>query len=193
MALIVEQHVVADMYPVGDTAISAGMLVAMNPAGDGDIIPATSALDDSVIGIAGDSAVTSGQTTAYSSEVVIGADDSDTARSRWTSNRVSDMYNETLASGKITVYNGGGKFWISSDLVDSPTGVAPGDGLAAATGGKWVEVADNSGGVQVALCVGKPALYPSGVPGAGTDAINGSTALGNSSDSNNWVPISLRI
>ena len=41
------------------------------------------------------------------------------AGSRWTENRVSDFYDETKASDKITVYNGGGKFWISSTLFDS--------------------------------------------------------------------------
>ena len=193
MALIVEQHVVADMYPVGDTAIQAGMLVAMDPtAGTGVIIPATTALQDSVIGIAGDSMLTTaGQTTAYSAQVTVGASDADTARTRWTANRVSDAYDETLASGKITVYNGGGKFWISENLVTDIATIVPGDGLTADDGGMWEEEDDNSQGEQVALCVGVPAVYPSGVPG--TDTTDGSIALANAGTNNLWMPISLKI
>jgi hypothetical protein len=195
MALIVEQHVIADMYPVAAAAfvsgISAGMLVTLNAAGEA--IQATTSLMDSVIGIAGDSILTTaGQTTAYSAEVVVGAQDSDTARTRWTSNRVSDMYDEAAASGKITVYNGGGKFQISADLL-SPVAntIVPGDGLIATDGGLWDEVTDNAAGDQVALCVGVPSAYPSGVPG--TDTADGSIELANGSVGNLWVPISLRI
>ena len=109
MALIVEQHVVADMYPVSaaarTTGISAGMAVALNAAGE--VIQGTTALKANIIGIAGDSLLTAaGQTTAYSAQVTVGSDDADTARRRWTANRVSDAYDETLASGKMTVYNG---------------------------------------------------------------------------------------
>lgn len=198
MALIVEYHVVADMYPVGSTAISAGMLVAMNPSSDsGEIIPATTALKDSVIGIAGDSALASAaQTTAYSDTVVVGATPTPTttAKTRWTSNRVSDFYNETTASGKITVYNGGGKFWVSEDLVTSISTIKPGDGLKADDGGMFEEVANNADGDQAAICVGLPRLYPTGVPG--TDTTDGSIALGNSANSgttNLWMPIALRV
>lgn len=194
MALIVEYHVIADMYPVGSTAIKAGMLVAMDPAGTGVIIPATTALKDSVIGIAGDSALASAaQTTAYSDTVVIGATatPTSTAQTRWTENRVSDFYNETTASGKITVYNGGGKFWVSEDLVTSISTVAPGDGLKADDGGMYEEVANNADGDQVAMCVGAARTYPSGVPG--TDTTDGSIALGNAGTNNYWLPIVLRV
>lgn len=194
MALIVEYHVVADMYPVGATAIKAGMLVAMDPASDGSIIPATTALKDSVIGIAGDSALTSAaQTTAGSAQVVIGATPagSTSGTSRWTSNRVSDFYNETAASRKITVYNGGGKFWVSEDLVTSISTIKPGDGLIADDGGMYEEVTNNANGDQVAMCVGAASKYPSGVPG--TDTTDGSIALANAGTSDYWLPIVLRV
>jgi len=86
MALIVEYHVVADMYPVSDSVISAGMLVSLNA--NGQVIPTVAAADTG-FGIAGDSALDAeGQTTAYSASVVIGANGAGT---RFTSNRVSDF------------------------------------------------------------------------------------------------------
>ena len=113
MALIVEYHVVADMYPVGAASITAGMLV--QNAANGVVAAPTGAAVGTLLGIAGDSALDeAGQTTAYSAEVTIGANG---AGSRYTENRVSDFYDETVASQKITVYNGGGKFWISDDLL----------------------------------------------------------------------------
>jgi len=190
MALIVEQHVVADMYTVGDTAIQAGMPLAFDT--DGTVIPGSVANTAKIIGIAGDSYLTSaGQTTAYSAQVTIGADDADTARTRWTSNRVSDMYDETLASGKMTVYNGGGKFWISDNLVGTPAGVDAGDLLEAGANGTFVE--GTTAGEVIAIAVGAAQLYPSGVPGAGTGATDGSIAIGTSSDNNLWVPIILKV
>ena len=188
MALIVEQHVVADMYPVGTTAISAGMPLMFDT--DGNVIPTNAADLTTVIGIAGDSFLTTeGQTTAYSAQVVIGATDADTARRRFTSNRVSDMYNETLASGKMTVYNGGGKFWISDDLVTGEGTMNAGDLLEAAANGQYV--AGATAGEVIALVTGVAQQYSSGVPG--TDTPDGSNALGTSTDNNRWVPISLRI
>lgn len=187
MALIVEQHVVADQYPVGSTAIQAGMLLSM--VNDGTVIPASQGVKI-VIGIAGDSALTTaGQTTAYSAQVVIGSDDADTARRRWTSNRISDMFDETVASGKITVYHGGGKFWISDDLITGELAIDAGELLESETGGHWAT--GNSAGEVVAVCVGHAQQYPSGVPG--TDTPDGSIALGTSTSGNNWLPIILRI
>jgi len=182
MALIVEYHVVADMYPVGATAITAGMqvnitggLVVPTPVGAGVATP---------IGIAGDSALDAeGQTTAYSASLVIGANG---AGSRWTSNRVSDFYDETTASQKITVYNGGGKFWISDDLFDDAANVVAGDllGRSATIAGEWLEVAVGTD-LQLAIAVGSNQAYDSGVPG--TDLSQGSMTLGN------YIPIILRI
>ena len=193
MALIVGQHVIADHYPIAvDTTVSAGMLVELSA---GLIIPATTS-SVNAIGVAGDSNVTNTQTTAYSAEVVIGSQDADTARTRWTSNRVSDMYNETLGSGRITVYHGGGKFWISDDLVDDNPDIAAGDKLAvsATTAGEWGETATNTVGDFIAIAVGAPQLYPSGVPGAiVNDSVNGSMAIGTPTDHNMWLPVVLRI
>ena len=184
MALIVEYHVVADMYPVDtSTSISAGMLVDLTAAGVARPCP-TGAVATAPIGIAGDSSLNAaGQTTAYSAQVVIGADGAGT---RWTENRVSDFYDETVASQKITVYNGGGKFHISEDLFDLPNGVVPGEllGRSATTAGEWLEVAIGTD-LQLAIAVGTNSAYDSGVPGTATT--DGSMSLGN------FVPIILRI
>ena len=183
MALIVEYHVNADMYPVGDTAITAGMLVSLNAAGN--IVPTPVGNNQTtVLGIAGDSARTSeGQTTAYSAQVVLGADGANT---RYTENRVSDFYNETEASDKITVYHGGGKFWISDDLWDNDGANVAINGLvgrSATTAGEWLETGATAG-QEVGIAVGALQDYPSGVPG--TD-IDGSITLGE------YVPVVLRI
>lgn len=188
MALIVEYHVNADMYDVGASAISAGMLVSFAAGG---VVPTPTAdtAAKTALGIAGDSALAAeGQTTAYSDQVTLGASPQiGTAGSRWTENRVSDFYDETTASQKITVYNGGGKFWISEDLIDVPADIAGGELLrpSAATAGYWDDgatVADND---EVGLAVGANQAYDSGVPG--TDTASGSISLGS------YVPVVLRI
>lgn len=184
MALIVEYHVVADMYTVGTEAITAGMLVSLNT--NAQAVPAPIAIDpdQDAIGIAGDSALAAeGQTTAYSANITIGADGGGT---RWTENRVSDFYDETTASQKITVYNGGGKFWIQNTLFDNDgAGCAPGlaTGVSGTTAGEWRDATQTNDDI-VGLCVGDSQTYPSGVPGT---AVDGSISLGT------YVPVILRI
>ena len=179
MALIVEYHVVADMYPVGATAISAGMNVTLVA---GLVVPATANVAVA-IDIAGDSRLSAaGQTTAYSDQLTIGASG---GGSRWTENRVSDFYDETLASQKITVYNGGGKFWISEDLFDAPAAIVALNLLqTGATAGFYATGAGTGPNDHIATVVGASQAYPSGVPG--TD-VTGSITLGN------YIPIILRI
>jgi len=185
MALIVEYHVIADMYPVSSSAVTAGMIVTLNSAGQ--IVPAptsTSSPKVRSIGIAGDSSLTSaGQSTAYSAQVVIGANGAGT---RWTENRVSDFYDETVASQKITVYNGGGKFWISEDLFDAASSVAPGTalGISGTTAGEWEDSSVTDDDI-CAIAVGSNTAYDSGVPGS--DTSDGSISLGN------YVPLVLRL
>jgi len=185
MALIVEYHVVADMYPVNTaSAISAGMLISLT-AGLAVPTPTGGTATKTCLGIAGDSSLNAeGQTTAYSANLVIGADG---AGSRWTENRVSDFYDETMASQKITVYNGGGKFWVSEDLIDVPADIAGGELLrpSAATAGFWDDGATVANNDEVALAVGANTAYDSGVPGTATT--DGSMSLGN------YVPLVLRI
>jgi hypothetical protein len=186
MALIVEYHVIADMYPVGTAAIRAGMTVALGT--DGAVVPsATGQLINTVLGVAGDSALSAeGQTTAYSDNLVIG---SDGAGTRWTANRVSDNFDETLASQKITVYNGGGKFWISDDLFDSDGSTAAINELVGRSGlvaGEWAIGA--TVGQELGICVGAAQSYGSGVPGTEVD---GHLAL-ETAVNNQWIPVVLR-
>ena len=183
MALIVEYHVNADMYPVGTGAISAGMCITLDT--NGLAVPApTGSAGSLVIGVAGDSALSAeGSTTAYSAQVVIGADGAGT---RWTENRVSDFYDEATASQKMTVYNGGGKFWISGDLFDATATIAINTYLipsAGTTAGEWDDA--GSAGTETAIAVGSIQAYDSGVPG--TDTTDGSLSLGN------FAPIILRV
>jgi hypothetical protein len=183
MALIVEYHVVADMYPVGTGAITAGMGVTLDAGGLAVAAPITT-VGKAVFGIAGDSALAvEGQTTAYSASLTIGADG---GGSRWSSNRVSDFYDETTASQKITVYNGGGKFWISDDLFDTGHAVGIGTYIEPSTAGTAGEWDDNStAGAETAIAVGASQAYPSGVPG--TDTTDGSITLGD------YIPVVLRV
>jgi len=184
MALIVEYHVNADMYAVGTSQIEAGMLVGFT---NGLIVPTVANPDSQSIGIAGDSALTAeGQTTAYSAQLTIGANG---AGSRWTENRVSDFYDETSASQKITVYNGGGKFWVSSTLFDN-NGASLAAGMLIGAGtvaGEWTDTAVTDDDV-CALAVGVVQGYDSGVPG--TDVTNGS---GGSMTLGDYGPLVIRI
>ena len=182
MALIVEYHVVADMYTVAAGAITAGMLVSFDANSQCVASPINT---DLAVGIAGDSALAAeGQTTAYSAQVTIGANGAGT---RFTENRVSDFYDETTASQKLTVYNGGGKFWISEDLLDAGTVIAAGEFMrvGAVAAGEWLDGGTNAVGDTVAIAAGPVQAYDSGVPGTAT--ANGSLSLGN------YFPVILRI
>jgi hypothetical protein len=186
MALIVAYHVVADMFPMGTTPITAGMLVKFHT--DGTVIPAT-AHTDNIIGIAGDSDTTAGPNNAYSASLHLGAATTTdnvtytTAESRYTQNRVSDFYNETAASGKITVYHGGGKFYTDQYLASPQTTFAPGVVITAGEGGQVDGYA--SATTKVGYAVAAPAAFSSGVPG--TDTLDNSISLGT------MLPIILKV
>ena len=123
MALIEILHVVADMYPVDPDftdEIVEGTLLTLDSSGNAAICTR----NKRCIGIAGDSQSNTGVNTGnpssdthpntpYSASLIING----SGATRVTSNRVSDFYNETLASGKITVYHSGGVF--ATDLFES--------------------------------------------------------------------------
>ena len=189
MAIIVEQHVVADQYEISDTTITAGMAVKLDS--DGKAVRNTD-VENACIGLAGDSKLEAeGQTTAYGAKVYVGVQDPDalTHNTRWTSNRISDFYDETLASGKITVYNGGGKFWISSDIWTNPDTAAPGYIVVPAAGGQLTASNSWADGKVIGKIVGEAQKVASGVPG--TD-IDGSMSL-NAGTTQEWVPIILSV
>lgn len=180
MALIVEYHVIAAQYKINSalTSIAAGAPVQITTGQE--VIAAT---DDSatVIGIAGDTISSSeGQTTAYSAQLHLGSNGSS---HRWTENRVSDFYNETLASGKLTVYQNGGKFWISSGMFASAP--AAGSKIYAHTAGTTPLDTSGTAANAIAIALAAPTAYSSGVPGV--DTTDGSNTLGD------YVPVILKV
>jgi len=185
MALIEEFHVVATHYPVdpnrSGATIFEGMVAKLLSTGNAEIHDGN--VGRRVMGVFGDSTglstSDSQKATPFSDQITINA----AGQQLSTQNRVSDQSgNETLASGRITVYNGGGQFhtdqYATLDGTDgtsgSPLGFAPGDALYTTTNGT---ATTNSTQAQVfAVCVVAPRAYPSGVPG--TDTADGSLSLG---------------
>ena len=212
MALIEVFHVVASELPIDATDpadIPQGLLVSLDTAGQ--VVPAngdTAAVW--AIGIAGDSR--SQGTTSYTPEsgsslsrnpgtslegaLVIGALG---AQQRYTQNRVADNYNETLASGKMTVYHSGGEFWTDQYEIITAGGVNVANYVPAtrlyssgaetavalegnvARTGRFTDEASTSAQV-VGLTLTAPTAYPSGVPGTqvGFQSGLGGTEGGNS-------------
>ncbi len=218
MALIEVFHVVASSLPidaVNDTDIPQGLVVSLDA--NGNVTPAdgdaanTEAVAQS-IGIAGDSrsggttsytpdsgsALTRNPATATEGTLVTGAYG---AATRFTQNRVADDYNETLASGKMTVYHSGGEFWTDQyEIVDDGAALCeytPASRLyasgatEAAAGpaaadviermGRFTDAASTSTTI-VGYVLTAPTAYPSGVPG--TDV--GFTALPEGGNSLTW-------
>ena len=177
MALIEEFHVVATHYPVqGGETIREGQFVQLDTTGNARLATGVNGILS--LGVSGDSTTTSASTTnkatPFSDQITINAAGSQI----FTQNRVSDNSgNETLASGRITVYNGGGQFHTDQfETLDgaAPINYTPGDELYVSTNGKiTTNVTANQ---QVATVVVAPRAYPSGVPG--TDTPDGSLSLG---------------
>ena len=152
MALIEKFFVIAAEHPMGDTNIKEGQLVTLNSSRE--IIPyAGSGI---VLGIAGD-------TKSTSASAMPGV------YTGWQ-NRVSDGFNETGASGLMTVYHGGGEF-ATDQFEDDVLTAAVGDPLYGSTDGKLQ--AGISGNI-LAVLTRAAGHYISGVPGVD---INGDMAL----------------
>jgi len=180
MALIEVYHVVADYYPVFQTDyVTQGMAVGLYEV-NGETFARPAASTDYVVGIAGDSDEQDGSgANAYSANVVVAAgrntDGTSYGATRSTQNRVADQGNETLASGKLTVYTSGGKF--RTNQIDSTSGafvVGQPLYLSNTQAGK-VTSASTSGKI-IGTIVETLKAFPSGVPGTEVD---GSTSLGN--------------
>lgn len=152
MALIPKFFVVSTEHPVGSSNIKMGQLVKINSSRE--IIPFDGS--GTVLGIAGD-------TKSTSASAMPGV------YSGWQ-NRVSDSFDETAASGLMTVYHGGGEFatdQFEADVLNADVG----DPLYASTDGTLQ--ASVSGNPVAILTLGADS-YPSGVPGVD---INGDMAL----------------
>jgi hypothetical protein len=170
MALIPVQHVIADNFPVDPdwtfaTDIIMGMAITLDADGYVDFVAAAGNM---IVGLAGDTLSDGTAGTPYAADLTIGADGAGT---RSTQNRVADMYDETLASGKMTVYHGGGRFM--TDQYTAGNTFTVGAALYAATNG---EISTTAGtGNIIGMVAAVPGAYPSGVPGTDVD---GSISLG---------------
>lgn len=172
MALIPLYFVVADHYPVAaGQEIIEGQWVKQNT--DGDIVICDTA-GENALGIAGDTKSTSVSGLPTLNAATIGGGDTPgtpVVSTKQFVNRASDSYDETKASGRITVYHSGGKF--ATDKYGTIIST-PGLPLYVNTSGNLTTTSAGAA-VVVARLTKAPADYPSGVPG--TD-VNGSITLG---------------
>ena len=180
MALKEIYHTVASTLPVnadsfGNT-IPAGRIVTMDA---NFLVELPTATGDLPIGIAGDTKAQAFSNTVRNPEsaaLTTGAHQTTTSGSTaWTQNRVSDGYNETLASGEMTVYHGAGEFWTDQydpDVVTWPAAHFLTALFTGANAGMWTTAAAT---YIVGVLFGDPQALPSGVPG--TD-VQGSISFG---------------
>jgi len=181
MALIEKFHVVAAERSVGfEQTIKEGQIVSLALDDNGEsVVVLESSTYKYPYGIAGD-------TKSTSASAMPGI------ASGWQ-NRVSDYFDETRASGKMTVYHSGGEFatdQFASNVADS----TPMTLLFARAGVLDTKDEDGfqtvaAGGVPVAILTQPAGAYPSGIPG--TD-LNGDQALGGD-NGNTYIEIKLLI
>lgn len=179
MALVEKFHVVAAERAVATgQSIKEGQVVSLNSDGEVVIQGASNLVP---YGIAGDTKSTS---TSYMPGI------GSVQQAAGWQNRVSDYFDETKASGKMTVYHSGGEF--ATDMF--ATNVASAtimDLLYAANG--VLDTVDQNGlttaAYAVALLTQSAGYYPSGVPGID---INGDQALGGD-NSNTYIEFKLII
>lgn len=179
MALIEVFHTIATQLPTTATNIVEGMGVKLSAnSGAESSVVRKSSDTDIVFGIAGDSAIATGPNKPYGASLVVNA----AGGTRATQNRVSDFFNETVGSGKITVYTGIGEFY--TDQYETNVSYTAGAALYCKSTGKLTS-ASSSMGNQIGYIIDGPRAYPSGVPGVddggvagNTAAVNGSLSLG---------------
>jgi len=170
MALIEMFHVVAAERPVASgQTIKEGQVVSLNTSGE-VVIQGVS--NPTPYGLAGDTK----STTASSMPGIA---------SGWQ-NRVSDYFDETKASAKMTVYHSGGEFATDqfASNVASAAIMAP---LYALNG--VLETVTTQSAIVVAYLAKAAGTYPSGVPGVD---LNGDQAL-TGENSNTYCEIKLVI
>jgi hypothetical protein len=182
MALIEVYHTIASNFLVNSNTsdIKEGMGVTLVASDAASTVKRKDSAAQVCIGIAGDSKASTGPNKPYGASVVV----SGTGTVVATQNRVSDMFNETSASGKVTVYTGIGEFYTDQWDTSIPTGQwNVGGPLYVNASGKLTPVVL---GNQVGRLLASMSPYPSGVPGGfddpnsltDNDSIDGSTSLG---------------
>lgn len=188
MSIIVLHHTVVDNFDVDPTftvtsanRITAGTLVGLNSSGYVALSGNNGGSGVQPLGIAGDSLSDEYKTTPYSADLIVtrGRKTSGgayVAGKKWTSNRVSDFYNETLASGKMSVYTGSGRF--ATDQFVQTDNFTPGAKLFSNAAGLFT-VSTGTSARQVGYVLTIPSEYSSGVPGVDSPtAGEGSMSLG---------------
>lgn len=178
MALIEVFHTIATQLPTSATDIVEGMGVKLSGGTTSEAtVVRVNGASDTCFGIAADSAKTTGPNKPYGASLVVNG----LGSTRATQNRVSDFFNETVGSGKMTVYTGIGEFY--TDQYESGGSYQGGTPLFVSANGKLTSSDGN--GNCVGIAIDGPRAYPSGVPGvddAGvtgvTAAVNGSLSLG---------------
>ncbi len=207
MALIEVFHVVASNLPVDanySVDIPMGSLLTLNTSTPNEGYVTLANGDDPVavpVGIAGDtrssgvtnysesSARSRNPKTSLEGALVTGAWG---ASQRFMDGRVSDNYNEVLASGKMTVYHSGGEFWTDQYEIVRSNGSTlanylPGTPLFASGSesaalsyepegqriGRFTDEASLANGATgsvwaAGVTLTAPTSYPSGVPGTET-------------------------
>lgn len=177
MSLIEAFHTIATQLPTTATDIVEGMGVRLSAVSGSESRVVRGNATTFTLGIAGDSATTTGPNKPYGSSLVVNAQ----GGTRATQNRVSDFFNETVGSGKITVYTGIGEFY--TDQFETGT-YTPGAKLYVSANGKLTPT--DGGGNCIGYTIDGPRAYPSGVPGVDdggvtgvTASVNGSLSLGN--------------
>jgi hypothetical protein len=189
MALIVLQHTVVDNFDVdpefevtSSNRILAGTLVGLDSSGFVALAGNNGSSGVQPLGIAGDSLSDEYKTTPYSAELIVGrgvkSGSSYLAPKRYTSNRVSDFFNETLSSGKMSVYTGSGRFATDQFVVTDPWSGASGAKVYSNASGKFTTSTGTSARA-VGYILKEPSEYSSGVPGTDSPtAGEGSMSLG---------------
>lgn len=182
MALVEKYIVVASVHPIDPDSlpIKEGMLVTKTSAGVKRVVTADI---NRVLGISADNS----QTTASSMPGVADG---------WQ-NRVSDGFDETKASAKITVYHSGGEF-ATDQFVDTNMEDANIGNILVASTGALLSNANSYANVSTCIVAGRQPVamltkaagyYPSGVPGID---LNGDMALGGE-NTNQYIEIKLLV
>ena len=170
MALVEKYHVVAAVRPVATgQIIKEGQIVSLNTLGNVVIQGAAFPIP---YGIAGDTK----STTASSMPGIA---------SGWQ-NRVSVYFDETKASGKMTIYHSGGEF-ATDQFHTNVMALTPITALYAYNGQLDTQNAQST--VIVAYLTQADGSYPSGVPGVD---INGDQALAGD-NTNSYIEFKLMI
>ncbi len=183
MALIPKHHVQVgqfDIDPADVTAVNAGTANAEIKAGmavgldsNGYVKKSGNGSNYSVnsfIGIAADNFAGSSASSAYTANIVVNP----AGGVKASQNRVSDYFNDTLGSGKMSVYTSGGEFYTDQYVSQAFT---PGALIYADVGGSNNGKFTTTVGSNIACgrITSAANSYPSGVPGT---TVDGSLSLG---------------